>query len=66
MSDYSDIWFEMDRAELERRFRANGLRKQMVKEISLDDMIRIMFEHHVSRLSASSVIKLSEQYLKTQ
>lgn len=66
MSDYSEIWFEMHRAELERGFLANSLRKKMLKELSPDDMIRIIFEHHISGLSDSDIIKLSEQYLELQ
>lgn len=63
MSGSSDNWFEMN---IEKENRANRYRENMTKELSINNMIRIMFEHHITKLSDSTVIKLGEQYLDRQ
>lgn len=63
MSDYSNSYYELRKNEIEREKRAKVLRKRLIDEITMDNMIRIMFTDFINEKNDCDTIKIAEKYL---
>ena len=63
MSDYSEVWGEMHKDQFERERKIAEVRERMKKELSTEDMIKVMFSHFIDMQPGIAVLHLGEQYL---
>lgn len=63
MSHYSDCYYEANKELFERESKAGKYRKEMLDELSINNMIRIMFADFLDKKSDYDVIKIAEKYL---
>lgn len=64
MSDYSDCYYELHKDEIERENKANNCRRRLINEISIDNMIKIIFVDFINKKDDYDTIKIAEEYLK--
>lgn len=64
MYDYWNRLNEEKRAKIEREKEYDKLRKRLAQELSIEDIVHIMFEQHLSKLSDNDIDKLRWHYLK--
>ena len=64
MSHYSDCYYEANKELFERESKANKYRKEMLDELSVNNMIRIMFADFLDKKSNYDVIGIAEKHLR--
>ena len=64
MSYYSDCYYEANKDEFERESKAKKYRKKMLDELSINNMIRIMFADFLDKKSDYDVIGIAEKHLR--
>ena len=64
MSHYSDCYYEANKELFERESKANKYRKEMLDELSINNMIRIMFADFLDKKSNYDVIGIAEKHLR--
>lgn len=63
MGHYDDCYFEANRELIERANKAGKYRKEMLDNLSMSDMVGIMFADFIGKKNDSYVIYLAEKYL---
>lgn len=63
MSDYSDVYYELHKTEFEKERLATEYRRRLVSELSVNDMVKIMFSSHVESTKDYIILDLAEKYL---
>lgn len=66
LSNYWDKHNELREEEIKTKSTYDQLRKRMAREISIENIFRIMFEQYISKLSDNDIERLSKNYLKTK
>lgn len=66
MSDHSDIWYEMNKDNIEKEKLAKKFRERLVQELSPNEMVRIIFEQYISKLDDYEITAIAEKYLKKE
>ena len=64
MSHYSDCYYEANKELFERESKAGKYRKEMLDELSINNMIRIMFADFLDKKSDYDVIGIAEKHLR--
>lgn len=64
MSHYSDCYYEANKELFERESKANKYRKEMLDELSINNMIRIIFADFLDKKSNYDVIGIAEKHLR--
>lgn len=62
MSGYSEDYYKLHKDEIERENKAEDYRKKLIDEISIDDMVKILFTNFIKKQDASEVIKIGKEY----
>ena len=63
MSDYSEIYYELNKEYFKREELAKKYRQQMRQELSWEDMIKIMFADFIDKQNINTVIGIAGDYL---
>ena len=64
MSHYSDCYYEANKDEFEKERIAGKYRKEMLDDLSINNMIRIMFADFLAKKSDYDVIGIAEKHLR--
>lgn len=62
MSDCLDVYHDMYKEEIERKNKAENIRKKLVEELLTEDMVEIMFTAYISKQKDSDIIQLGNDY----
>ncbi len=60
---YDDTWEKLHAAQLESKNVASQNRKELLEALTTEEMIRILFEHHINKLSDIKVNDLKKEYI---
>lgn len=66
MSHYDDCYYEANKELFERIRKAEKYKKELIDNLSIGDMVRIMFSDFIAKKNESYVINLAEKYLHEQ
>jgi len=63
MSDYSEVWEDMHEDQIKLEHKADQCKKDLIDNLSSDEMIRIMFTSYLKTVSNNDMIKLHDNFI---
>lgn len=63
MSDYSEVWEDMHEDQIKLEHKADQCKKDLIDNLSSDEMIRIMFTSYLNTASNNDIIKLHDNFI---
>ena len=63
MSDYSEVWEEMHEDQIKMEHKVDKCKLALMDNLSLNDMIRLMFVGYLKTLPNNYIIKLHDMFI---